>query len=362
MPPIRKIFIQLHLTVGLAVALLLLVISASGLLMIFRTQIEQVVSPELFHVAPQGAPLTLDQLAARVAVAHPGSELDFIRLYGRRDAPVLIRCKDRETFYLDPYSGEIVGQTNRYRGFFGRLEQTHRYFLLAQGIGERIAGAVALCLLALFVSGVILWLPSTWRLARESLRLRNLRRLAGGARWLGLHKFVGISVAVFAALSAVTGLPRALGLVKDSLYASSYSSAAISHPKADVLPVSPLLSMQTLWEKAAYLVPDARETLLHFPENGVVDCYFIERNAPHANARTFVWLDARDGHALGHVPYARAPFSYRLYYWMLSWHLGQIGGLGGQLALLLASAGLITLVLTGTISYFQNRRASPRLS
>src|SRR5258706_15221699 len=104
---LRKLLVSLHLWVGLIAGFLLLLVAISGLLMIFRNEIERVVSPERHFVQPAGALLTLDQLAVRARAAHPQSPLDIFRLQGRRDAPVLVRFKDKMTIFLDPYTGRV---------------------------------------------------------------------------------------------------------------------------------------------------------------------------------------------------------------------------------------------------------------
>jgi uncharacterized iron-regulated membrane protein len=55
------------------------------------------------------------------------------------------------------------------------------------------------------------------------------------------------------------------------------------------------------------------------------------------------------------VPYSRMGSGSRLYFWMLSLHTGEVGGLFGQLVLWLGAMGALVLGYTGISAYIRRR-------
>ncbi|MFI5336221.1 MAG: PepSY-associated TM helix domain-containing protein, partial [Opitutales bacterium] len=350
-PAFRRRLVQLHLWAGLVVGLILLVMALSGAAMIFQPEIEHALHPELSHVAPSRQYWSLDALAARAQADHPQSPVDYLRFFGRDDSPLLVRYLDTDTAYLNPYSGQLIALLPRWSEGFGLIEQLHR-FLLVRPSGHYVTGAAALTFLFLFASGVVLWVPSTWRLARRALALRPGRR--GRTQWLHWHKLAGIYVGVLVAGSALTGLPQTYDWFQNGIYALTFSPQPESPPHSTVASGKSRASLQSLWEKAAFLVPDAQETILRLPKapNAAVEVCLIGRSAPHPNARSYVYLDAYSGQVLSFLPYEKSSPGTRLYYLTMSLHDGEIGGLFGKLVLVTSSLGLATLILTGGWSWY----------
>ncbi len=354
----RRLLLKFHLALGCVIGVGLFVMAAAGLTMVFRTKIDRASHPEFYRVATTGPRLSLDALADRARAAHPAGEFESVRFYTRDDAPVVVRFKDKDTFYLDPHTGEIAAQRNRFAGIFGRAEAIHRFLFLPPDTGEIVSGSVALGLLVLFATGIRLWAPMTWRVLKDTLTLN--RALEGRAKFLGLHRAFGIYVGVLAALSAATGLVQDFGWAERTLYRLTFSSPPPAAQKPVALAVdAPRLPLEELARRAAATVPAASETYLPVPSAKAesVKIYLIENSAPHPNARTYVTLDTRTGALLSHIPYATAPTGYRLLYWMISWHVGQLG-LANQVVLTIGATGLMALVFTGLRSYLGRRRTA----
>ncbi len=113
--------------------------------------------------------------------------------------------------------------------------------------------------------------------------------------------------------------------------------------------------METYWQKVQSLVPDPAEALIHFPvrPRDPVEIFAIERGAPHANARTMLFLDAYSGEVLRFTPYAQSSLGHRAYFWTLSWHTGMVGGFAGPLVLISGALALIVLAYSGVTSFLR---------
>ena len=177
-------------------------------------------------------------------------------------------------------------------------------------------------------------------------------RLRGRHRTLNLHKVVGIYASLILIPTALTGLPQAFDWYKNGIYWLT-GSPIPSQPESTPIPGKQRLSMESHWQKLQSLVPDPIEALIHFPAKprDPVEIFAIERGAPHANARTMLFLDAYSGNVVRFTPYAESSLGHRAYFWTLSWHTGMVGGIVGPLVLISGAVALMFLAWTGVTSF-----------
>ena len=72
-----------------------------------------------------------------------------------------------------------------------------------------------------------------------------------------------------------------------------------------------------------------------------------------------LYLDPYTDKVLRHVPYAQSSAGHKLYFWMLSWHMGMVGGDTTSaltpIVLIFGALGVPVLAYTGTSSYLRRR-------
>ena len=354
MPPVlRKTFFQFHLWTGLVLGLALVVVAISGAVLVFRPSLERRMDARRFIVPVGTVRLSPDALVARAKAAHSESEFESVRFYGDPTAPFLAYFADKNYVHLNRYTGEVLGTRARYGEGFGWIEGLHKYLRLETKTGESVNGTMALVCCAMVLAGVVLWWPATRRALKAGLTLN--RKLTGRPWNLNLHKALGIYTAVILLVSAFTGAPIALDWLKAGLYPLTASTKT-------PLPIAPADSSETdrvgfepLARQIDALLPEARETYIALPKNGVISSYVIAADAPHPNARTYVWFDGATGLPLRAQPYATAPRGFRFYYWMMSLHTGMVGGWTVRLIMLFAALAVPVLVYTGAASFLRRK-------
>ncbi|HKT96483.1 MAG TPA: PepSY domain-containing protein, partial [Paraburkholderia sp.] len=122
----------------------------------------------------------------------------------------------KESVYLNPYSGEVLGTLDVERRFMQVDRMLHRKLLLGKP-GELLMELAACWTLVMIVTGVALWWPretsergsargSAWR---STLRAALWPRFGTTGRpfWKSLHSVIGIWLAVGALAFVVSGLP-----------------------------------------------------------------------------------------------------------------------------------------------------------
>jgi vanillate O-demethylase ferredoxin subunit len=347
--------------VGLTLGLLVLVSAVTGAGMAFRKELDPLVYPNLAHASTCAAPLPLDQFVTRAKAAHPAGAVDYLRIRGAANATVAVRFLDKDTLYFDRCTGAVMGSQNRYAGVFGVLEWIHRGQWASFG-GEVMGIGALTFLLILSVLGVYLWWPRKPRSFVQGFVLN--RKLKGPAFTLGLHRTVGAWAVVMLTLSAFTALPNAFDPVKAQIMAVGQTTPE-AHPHSAPAPGLARAPLQGAWDVVQRLTPAPREVLVHVARKpkDPVEIFIIEAGAPHGNARTYLFLDAYSDRVLRFEPYANASIGSRVYYWMLSLHTGEVGGLAGQLLLFLGAGSVPVLAYTGLSAYLRRRfpkRKAPR--
>ncbi len=357
----------LHRWTGLTVGLVILFMAITGAAMVFRSQLDPLVSSDLLTVPACDGRASLEALTSNAAAARPQAPLDYIRLlapvisYGRVPS-AMVRFTDQYFVYLNPCTGAVLGQRYRYGGLFGSLEQLHRFRFLADG--SVVTGTSVLAFASLLVGGgLVLWWPATRRAWRGAWRLDPT--LSGRARTMNRHQVIALFATPILLASALSGLPQALDWYRSGLYTLTGSAQPAKLPmSATPAKGAVRLPMEQLWKQAQTIVPNPDDMLMHYPRKlrAPVDMYLIAHDAPHPNARSYLNFDAYSGAVLSYTPYESNSAGHKLYFWLLSLHTGHAGGLVAQLLLLLGALCVPVLAWTGLSSYLSRRALTRQLA
>jgi len=350
-PAFRKAALQVHLWAGLIIGLVLGVQGISGAILAWRAPLDRVVNRQLYVVAPGGPRLSYEELATRAQVARPGAELEHLRASAAADAPVMVGFTDDTYVHLNPHDGTVLGLRARYGDALGWVEGLHKYIRLRPALGEPLVGTVALGLILVILTGVVVWWPATRRALRAGLTLNG--KLTGRPWNLSLHKTAGIYAALILFVSAVTGAPIAFKWLQRLFIAAEAPPPAASQSG------KPSVGFDVIARRLDSLMPAAHDFYIPLPKKGLVKSYAIAADAPHPNARSYVWFNAADGAVVRFTPYTEAGTGFRFYYWMLSLHTGQIGGWVVQVMLSCGALTVPLLVYTGAASFLQRKFRRP---
>ncbi|MDQ7980652.1 PepSY domain-containing protein [Paraburkholderia sp. SARCC-3016] len=199
-----------HFYAGLFVMPFLVVLAITGTLYCFQPQIEPLLYPHRLVVEPRNvARLDEDVLLANARRALPaGSVATTARISSRADrsAEFIFRLAngDRQSVYVNPYDGSVLGTLSVERRFMQVDRMIHRKLLLGKP-GELLMELVACWTFVMIGTGVALWWPHAGTTMRAALMPRL--SLRGRPLWKSVHAALGIWLAVGALAFVVTGLP-----------------------------------------------------------------------------------------------------------------------------------------------------------
>ena len=326
--------------------------------MLFRSQLEPMVYPHLLSVKSCNARLPLDTLIANARASNPAAGRPTqIRLYAEADASTRILLSDSRWYYVNPCTGEVLGNEDRYGGLFGAMASLHSFHFLKNG--SVVAGTLALTFAIVLVGGgLAVWIPEMLRKRRRTGATKNKPTLTGRARRLDLHKTLGGYVSVIVLTCALTGALQSFQFVRDALYALTASKPPAPSPKAIALPNAHSLPMEALWQRAQALVPQPKYARIHCPAKPgdpfKVD--LVAPDAPHINAFSYASLDTSTGKVLRFTPYAQNSLGHRIYLTALALHYGWLSGGSLQVLQLFGVLSVPVLAYLGIGSYLRGKR------
>ena len=202
---LRKAIFQVHLWTGIGVGLYVILVSVTGSVLVWRNELALAATRDPIVVAASGPLLTDEELTAFATRAHPGASVANINRPPDPNQAVdvyLERDSDRNARLFNPYTGEDLGDSVTLgQRSIRRLLELHDD-LFAGETGRRVNGVGALLLVALSLTGIVVWWPgiSRWR---QSL---TVHRNVGWRRFVwNLHSMIGFWGFGFILLFGISG-------------------------------------------------------------------------------------------------------------------------------------------------------------
>ncbi len=195
-----------HFYAGLFVIPFMILLSLTGIVYLFKPQLDQLMYPELLSVQPAGTPLSADQQLARLQQVLPQAEVSqyLPPATAESSAQFVAQLDGRKTnLFLDPYSGALLGQQDAANNLQALARALHGELLIGT-IGDRLIELAAGWGVVLVVSGLYLWWPRGQGGAGVLWPRLNAR---GRLLWRDLHAvtgFWGSAVLLFMLLTGMT--------------------------------------------------------------------------------------------------------------------------------------------------------------
>ncbi len=199
----RRVFVQVHLWIGIALGAYILLISVTGSAIVLRPEVHRWMIPR--SVPMEGTRLTGVELEEALRRTYPNDEVAEVFPGRRPQSPVnvtLVREGIRTERLFDPYAVRDLGLA--YPPFVTAIEWVVDLHdnLLSGTTGRMFNGIGASLFIVLIVTGAILWWPAKgrWRQSLLPGRPEKSRRFARR-----LHMSLGAWALLFLLLWAVTG-------------------------------------------------------------------------------------------------------------------------------------------------------------
>ena len=203
---LRRALFQIHLWSGIAVGLYIFMISVTGSVLVYWNEIYKAATPEPIISRGAGPRLSYTQLKAAAQSAYPDYRLAKINRPPNPDQAVDVwfsRGGKTKRRLFDPRSGSDLGDTIPTKFWLvTELLDLHDN-LLAGETGRKVNGIGAFAVLAVLLTGMVIWWPGSnaWRRSLTLQRGLGWKRL----NWQ-LHSVIGFWSMAFTLVFALSGI------------------------------------------------------------------------------------------------------------------------------------------------------------
>lgn len=195
-----------HFFAGLYVTPFLIMLSITGLMMLFAPIVERMQHSDLYYVDHvTDTPLTYEQQYQLVADQYPADQIQ--RVYVSDSATDATRFQvkmddDTRSVFVDPYQGKVLGDLTVSHSLYAWADDTHGTFMIGLTGDWLIEIAISFTIL-LILTGVYMWWPSK---GQSKWRAATTVRGKGRSMWRNLHSVTGVWIAVILLFFCISGL------------------------------------------------------------------------------------------------------------------------------------------------------------
>ena len=249
----KKLIRIIHLWLGLASGVIIIILGITGCLLAFETEIrnltesyKSVQKENVAYLPPSDIRVIANQnLTSKkvLGIEYPGPDKAVVASYYDET--------HYEIVYINPYNGRVLKHKDMTKDFFRVILDGHFYLWLPHNIGQPIMASATLIFLIMIISGIILWWPKNKAASKQRFSIK------WNAKWrrknYDLHNVLGFYMSWIGIFLAVTGLVMGFQWFAKSVYwVSSGGKTAIEHvdPKSDTTKVSSIANVTDyLWQQ-----------------------------------------------------------------------------------------------------------------
>jgi uncharacterized iron-regulated membrane protein len=362
----RKAIGKLHLWLGLASGLVVLIVSLSGAVFVFQDEIRDLTQPWR-HVEVEARPMLPPSVLQATAVrAKPGFTPSWTTYNGPDRSTAVYLSKGEEVYYafLNPYSGQLLKVQNLKSDFFTIVQYLHMYLLLPPAVGKWVVDVAVITFVVMLISGLLLWWPRN-KAARKQ-RFSVKWDASPKRRNYDLHNVVGFYASALALVLALSGLCISYEWLMDSFGALANGGRGIvaenAEPKVDTLltarPALPVVDVA--YAHLRQQSPSAQMLLIGPASPGAPVWCTAYAKSLHYYHRDEYRFHPTTGQLLLAQPHASKSNGKKLADMNYDLHTGLILGLGGKVVAFVVSLVSASLPVTGFLVWRgrqkQNRR------
>jgi len=232
--PLHKLTGQLHLWLGMASGLVIMIVGITGCIYTFIDEIRPIVYRDRIFIDPPKAnqkmlPLQKLKATAQQALNKKVPLMD-IEIFTDRKHTMVFRYRNRDDnanlytnyfinydkVYLNPYTGKIIRVEDTKWEFFNVIVMLHCTLLLGNAGKQIITWATVIFIFLLF-SGLLLWWPKNKAASKKRFIFKWKPTTAWKRKNYDLHQILGFYIFIIAFFVALSGLSMILPKVDSSI-------------------------------------------------------------------------------------------------------------------------------------------------
>jgi uncharacterized iron-regulated membrane protein len=365
MTVLKKINAWLHLWLGLASGIVVIIVGLTGCILVFESEIEDLTLPYLHAENPGNAKmLPPSRLKAVVSQAIPGKRIYSVWYHGANHTAHVSLDSD-STVYVNPYNGKIVAMIDG-EDFFHFILDGHVGLWIEGEVGHTIVSSATLIFFILLLTGIVLWWPKKWNKTGRDKSFKIKRKAKLRRVNYDLHNVLGFYSLVIALILSVTGLIMGFAWFSKGFYwvtSGGMQPAAHVRSFSDTTKINEVAGFENVdkaWRMGVEKIGvyEKEAIIVSFPEKGkdpislCLDMYNGSWRYVNLDQHTLKELPSTDTQIdkLGVAQWLRRT-NYAL-------HVGTIGGLTTKILYFITSLICTSLPVTGFYVWWNKRSKS----
>lgn len=376
---VRGAFREVHLWLGLACGLIVIVVCFSGTIYVYNTEIREISLSELYKVEqPEGAAFFKPEQVIAKLEESTGGKVASVRIPAdaKRSWQLTVK-KDKDdrgtTYAVNPYTAEVIGDVSSAKTatteFMRSVFSLHRWLLLDRveepifgelpnrKLGSYITGTATILFTLGLLTGLVIWFPSKLKSWKQGLVIKynaNWKRLNHD-----LHNTMAFYSFIFLLLMGLTGPQWSFEWYREGLRKTlgTYQPANTPRPlqPQSTIPSDPAysakLKVSDYIASADKQLPYKGDYMISLPADSVsvvsVSKTRIGFFAPAASDR--LTLDQYTAGVIHKDIFTDKPFNERVAGSIKAIHIGDVYGKFTKLLYFIACLVATSLPVTGTI-------------
>lgn len=370
---------RLHLWLGLASGIVVLIVSITGCLFVFQKEISEAIWRDKYFVIPPEDILpwtpSLSGLQKKAqTVLGPDRPINSITTYRQSDRSwefTAYHLNDTaltyfgaveyfQSVFINPYTGEVTGTRNYKYDFFSVVKYIHWSLLLNTKYGQPIVGWSTFIFVLLLITGLVLWWPKKWTRAIRDRSFKIKWKASFKRVNYDLHNVPGFYSLIPALIISMTGMVWAFNWWEAVVYVAA-SGTTTPPARVNIKPVDSARAdehpMSIAFREALQQLPEAQRLLMIPPagKGGIIYAYGYKGRETYYGADA-LQFDGYSGRLLHRRNNSEKNRGERLIEMNYDIHVGAIGGLMGKIIAFIASLICASLPVTGFIIWWGKRR------
>jgi uncharacterized iron-regulated membrane protein len=361
---LKQIFSKLHLWLGLATGLVVLVVAATGTLLVFEDELDEWANHDFYfvNIPPNAQRLPLDSMASAAAAYNPSLKISRIYIETRADDRSVVfwaKKGKKQTWWMavNPYTGKVIKAVNSNKRFFSVVLNLHRTLCMNE-VGKAITGASCLIFVIMILTGLVLWWPKRWKILKQRTRIQwssHWKRL----NW-DLHAVGGFYVHLVLLFIALTGLTWAYPWFNNAVY-FVFDGKPMKKMEAPANTVKqPILAgfYESIYQQTNNTLPYKGRIGILMPEkeNLSITVNKINREAVVHNINDLLYFEKGTGRLLKENLFKNSSTGNKVRRMVLPIHTGKLFGWPTQIISLIAALVAFSLPITGLFIYLNGRK------
>lgn len=364
----RKVAGFLHLWLGLASGIVVLILGITGCLYVFQKEISDIVYHKQLYVTPPANAVTLPvsrlkEIAQKAlnspnvnvtTYTDPEKAWEFL-YFKRGDKDGLTFFDEVETYksaFINPYTGQLTGIMDYEKNFFVIVKYLHWSLLLNTKYGQPIVAYSTLIFVIMLITGLILWWPKNLKKSNfnKSFKIKwkaKFKRLN-----YDLHNVPGFYALLITLVLALTGMVWGMSWFQTIVYV--VASQSTTPPKqgqlsSDSTAIAVKKPLDIAFAVARDQFKDARRIGLFFSgerKSEVISAYGYRGNEDYYDVDV-LQFDQFTGALLGRENFKDKNNGEKIISMNYDIHVGVVLGLTGKILAFFGSFIAASLPVTG---------------